>query len=374
MSKRDYYEVLGLSREANLNDIKKAYRKKAVQFHPDKNPGDKESEDKFKEATEAYSVLSDPDNRKKYDQFGHAAFAQGGGGGFNGNFSGFEGFEDIFGDIFSSFFGGAGGGSGRGSRGQAGRDLRYDLEVTFEEAAFGAEKEINISRRQLCETCEGTGAKPGTSPIKCADCGGAGQIRIQQGFFTISRTCGRCSGQGVMIQDPCKDCSGTGQKSVKSKLKVNIPAGIDHGQRLKLRGEGESGIAGGPSGDLYVVVGIKAHKIFERHNSDIICEVEIPYTTAVLGAEIGVPTLEGEANLKIPPGTASGKIFRLKNRGIVVLGTNHRGDQHVRVAVVVPKKISEPHRQLLEQLRNVEKEDAENEAQGFFGKMKNLFS
>lgn len=370
MAKRDYYEVLEVSRSASLGEIKKAYRKKAVQYHPDKNPGNKESEELFKEATEAYGVLSDESNRRKYDQFGHDAFTQGGGFGAGG-FSGFEGFEDIFGDIFSSFFGGAAGGST--TRGQSGSDLRYDLQIKFEEAAFGVEKEIQVNRRRLCEDCEGTGAKPGSSPQTCPDCQGAGQIRMQQGFFTISRTCSRCRGTGQHVTDPCRSCGGAGLKLAPSTLKVNVPAGIDNGQRLKLRGEGEGGIGGGPAGDLYVVIAIKEHPIFERHQSDLICEVKIPYTTAVLGDEIEVPTLDKPTRLKIPAGTPSGKIFRLKSKGIPYLGSEQRGDMHVRVAIIVPKKISEDHRSLLEELQGVEKADMQNEGKGFFDKVKEMF-
>lgn len=372
LSAQDYYQILSVTRTSTSVEIKKAYRKKALQYHPDKNPGDKEAEEKFKEATEAYSVLSDDANRQRYDQMGHDAFVRSGGAGGGGfGAGGFEGFEDIFGDIFSQFFGGSTG--GRSSRGQAGNDLRYDMQISFEEAAFGIEKEIDISRRQHCDDCEGTGAKPGTSVESCKDCGGTGQVRMQQGFFTISRTCGRCKGSGQTISDPCRGCGGAGLKAVKSKLKVTIPAGIDHGQRLKLRGEGEAGSAGGPAGDLYVVVAVKEHAFFERHQSDVICEVKIPYTTAVLGAEIKVPTLRGEVSLKIPAGTPSGKIFRLKNKGIPILGTEQVGDQHVRVALIVPKKISEDHRSLLEELRDVEKADTSAEGRGFFDKVKEMF-
>lgn len=371
MSKRDYYEVLGVGRDAGLNDIKKAYRQLALKYHPDKNSGDKSAEEKFKEATEAYSVLSDPDSRAKYDQFGHAAFEQG--GGFSGGFSGFEGFEDIFGDIFSSFFGGATGASSR-SRGQAGRDLRYDLEVSFEEAAFGASKEISVKRNLVCEECNGSGSKPGTQPETCSDCGGHGQVRMQQGFFTIQRSCGRCHGRGSVITNPCGACFGGGLKPTTGKIKVNIPAGIDRGQRLKLRGEGEAGLNGGPAGDLYVVVSVKDHPIFERMQSDIVCDVSIPYTSAVLGAEIDVPTLEGNTKLKIPAGTQAGKVFRLKNKGIVILGSNQRGDQHVRVSITIPKKLSDQHRNYLEKLKTIEQDDLNKANKGFLDKVKEMFS
>ncbi|MBN8548435.1 MAG: molecular chaperone DnaJ, partial [Deltaproteobacteria bacterium] len=341
MSQRDYYEVLEVSRTCTVDEIKKAYRKKALLFHPDRNPGNKEAEEKFKEATHAYSILSDAENRQRYDQFGHAAFDHRGGG-FNGFAGDFSGFEDIFGDIFSSFFGGAAGGaaSSRRSRGRAGRDLKYDLEITFEEAVFGAEKEIKIDRRIMCDSCDGTGAARGSKPETCGQCGGAGQVRIQQGFFTISRTCPGCGGNGQSIKNPCGMCQATGLRTAATKVSVKIPAGIDHGQRLKLRGEGEAGTGGGPSGDLYVQISVQEHAIFERHESELLCEVPISYATAVLGAEIDVPTLEGLTKMKVPAGTASGKVFRLRNKGIQVLGTNRRGDQHAKRYGKVPKEIS----------------------------------
>ncbi|MDZ4784646.1 MAG: molecular chaperone DnaJ [bacterium] len=376
MAKRDCYEVLGVAKSASKDEIKKAYRKLAVKFHPDKNPGNKEAEDKFKEATEAYSLLSDDASRRKYDQFGHAAFEQGGGGrGFQGG--DFSGFEDIFGDvfgsdIFSSFFGGGGGG-GRG-RGQAGRDLKYNLDITFEEAAFGAEKEIAVSRNMACSGCAGSGAEPGSKAERCTNCGGAGQVRMQQGFFTIARTCHVCSGRGEKISKPCKKCSGTGHDQVKGKISVKVPAGIEHGQRLKLRGEGEAGLDGGRSGDLYVQIAVKEHEVFEREGADVMCEVPITYPSAVLGTEISVPTLDGMVNMKIPPGTTSGKVFRLKNRGVKVLGTNSRGDQHVRVVIEVPRKISKEEEELLNKLSEIRRNSPNSETQSFFEKMKGMFS
>lgn len=378
MSKQDYYEVLGVARTASVDEIKKAYRKKAVQFHPDKNPGNKESEEKFKEATEAYSVLSDAEQRSKYDQFGHAAF-QSGAGGFQGGFGDFSGFEDIFGDIFSSFFGGAfGAGSGAGqsrkTRGRPGRDLRYDLEVTFEEAIFGCEKKISINKRGPCETCSGSGSLPGTNPENCTTCGGAGQVRMQQGFFTISRTCHVCNGAGQVIKNPCKTCNGSGHKNIQSTLSVKVPAGIDHGQRLKLRGEGEAGSLGGPAGDLYVQIAVKEHQVFKREDSEIFCEVSIPYSVAALGDDIDVPTLEGLVKMKVPAGSPSGKIFRLKNRGVQILGTNRRGDQHVKVNIYVPKKLSDEHKKLLEKLKELESTAHQEENKGFFDKVKGIFT
>ncbi len=374
MSKRDYYEVLGVSRTASPDEIKKAYRKKAVQFHPDKNPGDKEAEEKFKEATDAYSVLSDKDGRAKYDQYGHAAFEQGGGAsGFHADFSGFE---DIFGDVFSTFFGGAAAGGGRRGKGRAGNDLRYDMEVTFEEAAFGCEKEVTIGRRTTCDACAGSGATAGSGKDRCSQCDGHGQVRIQQGFFTLARTCHACGGQGEVIKNPCAQCSGSGLKMKESRLKVKVPAGVDHGQRLKMRSEGEPGAGGGPNGDLYVQIMVKEHPVFERQESELVCEVPITYASATLGAEIEVPSLEGKVKLKIPAGTASGKVFRLKNKGIPILGSNpqRRGDQHVRVYVHVPKKVSDQERELLEKLASIQGAVVDDTGKGFFEKVKDIFS
>ncbi len=374
MSKRDYYEVLEVSKSASVEDIKKAYRKKAVQFHPDKNPGNKEAEEKFKEATEAYSVLSDAESRARYDRFGHAAFQQGGGaGGFqSGDFSGFE---DIFGDLFGSFFGGAMGGDPRRSRGRAGNDLRYDLDVTFEEAAFGCEKEVSLSRRTRCEECSGSGAAKGSSKTRCPQCEGSGQIRMQQGFFTLARTCHACGGAGEVIKNPCQPCSGTGMKTKESKLKIKVPAGVDNGQRLKMRGEGEPGQGGGPNGDLYVQIIVAEHPFFQRQDAELVCDMPMNFSMAALGGEIEVPSLEGKVKLKIPAGTPSGKVFRLKNKGIPILGSSpqRRGDQHVRVHVHVPKKLTEKERALLEQLAELQGTAVEDE-KGFFDKMKDMFS
>lgn len=374
MAKRDYYEILGVQRSATKDEIKKAYRKLAVKYHPDKNPDNKEAEDKFKEATEAYSVLSEDDSRSKYDQFGHAAFDQSGrGGGFQGFSGDFSGFEDIFGDVFGSFFGGAFAGGG-GRRGHPGRDLRFNLDISFDEAAFGGEKEISITRNLSCKPCNGSGAEPGSKLETCSTCGGAGQIRIQQGFFTIARTCHVCNGKGQKIANPCRECAGRGITPTKSKISVKIPAGIEHGQRLKLRGEGESGMDGGPPGDLYVQIAVKKHPIFEREGADIICEVPITYPAAVLGTELSVPTLEGMVNMKIPPGTVSGKVFRLKNKGVKVLGSNSRGDQHVRVVIEVPKKVSDEERDILNRLTELRRDAPNSDTKSFFDKMKGMFT
>jgi molecular chaperone DnaJ len=373
LSKRDCYEVLGVAKAATTDEIKKAYRKAAIQFHPDKNPDNKEAEDKFKEATEAYSILSDAEARARYDQFGHAAFGQGGGAGAQG-FGDFSGFEDIFGDIFGAFFGGATGQGGGGrSRVRAGNDLRYDLRITFLEAVKGTEKEIKINRRVRCEECDGSGAAPGSKPETCPQCQGSGQIRMQQGFFTIQRTCNMCAGSGKFVKNACRECSGSGLKPVSSKIQVKIPAGIDNGQRLKLRGEGESGQNGAPNGDLYVQISIEPHSIFEREESELMCESYMPYTTAVLGGEIEVPTLEGAAKLKIPAGTESDKIFRLKGKGVPVLGSTRRGDLHIRVKIHIPRSLPEKHKTALEKLREMDAESLKNDTQGFFEKVKKMF-
>ena len=372
MAKRDPYEILGVAKGATETEIKKAYRKKALKYHPDKNPDNKEAEEKFKEATEAYGVLSDAERRQTYDQFGWGAFEQGSGGfgGFQGDFGGFE---DIFGDIFGAFFGGQATG-GKRTRGKAGRDLKYAMKVKFEEAVFGTEKEVTIAKNSLCETCDGSGAKEGTSPVTCETCDGAGQIRLQQGFFTISKTCHVCSGAGEMIKDACNSCRGSGYIRTESAIKVKVPPGIDHGQRLKLRGEGDAGLAGGPSGDLYVQVNVERHKFFERQDTEIICSMPISYSTAVLGGEIEVPTLEEPVTLKIPAGTVAGKIFRIRNKGVPVIGSGQRGDQHVQVAIKVPKKVSDERRELLEKLDELDKIEKDSDEEGFFDKVKNIFT
>ncbi len=372
MAKRDYYEVLGVSRSADKVEIKRSYRSLALKYHPDKNQGDKEAEEKFKEATEAYQVLSDDNSRAKYDQYGHSAFEQGAG---MGGFGDFSGFEDIFGDIFSSFFGGNM--QGGRSRGESGADLSYDLDIEFEEAVFGIEKEIKLRRRVVCDECGGTGAEKGSKIETCSQCRGTGQVRIQQGFFTLSRTCPQCNGSGQIIKNKCQSCRGTGRKVSENSLKVKVPAGIDDGQRLKLRGEGESGINGGTSGDLYVNIRVRNHKIFKREGAELFYEVPVNYTSLVLGGDVEIITLEGKEILKIPAGTPADKVFRLKNRGVQVLGTTRRGDLHIKIVVNVPTNISDKERTALEELQKVEQEppkicDKQNE-NGFFDKFKKMF-
>ncbi len=366
-TKADYYELLGVSRNATEEEIKKAYRKAALRYHPDRNPGDKAAEEKFKELSEAYQVLIDPEKRAQYDRYGHAAFEQ---GGFNG-FDFTSNFEDIFGDIFGDFFGV--GGRGR-RRAQRGEDLSCNLEISFEEAAFGTEKTISVPRMTLCEGCQGTGAKPGTAPKTCATCRGSGQVRFQQGFFTVARTCNRCGGQGKVITEPCPACHGAGTVRKASTLQVKIPAGIDTGARLKLRGEGEVGPSGGVPGDLYVLIRVREHPLFGRQHNDVVCEIPISFPQAALGAEIEVPTLEGKIKMKIPPGTQSGSVFRLRGKGIPDLRGGGRGDQLVRVIIEVPRKLTGRQRELLEEFARLDgEEDVHPMTKGFFDKVKELF-
>ncbi len=365
--KRDYYDVLGVSRSASDEDLKKAYRKLAIQCHPDKNPGDKAAEDRFKELGEAYQVLSDPERRSAYDRFGHAAFEQGGFGGFDFG----AGFEDILGDLFGDFFGT---GRGRGGRARArrGQDLQYQLEVSFEEAARGCEKTLSIPRLASCATCGGSGAKPGTRPTTCPQCRGAGQIRFQQGFFAIAKTCGTCNGQGSVVSSPCADCNGAGARRKTNTLSVRIPAGVDTGSRLKLRGEGESGGSGGPPGDLYVLVQVAEHPIFVRDGIDVVCEVPVSIAQASLGTEIEIPTLDGVRRLKVPAGTQSGHLFRLRGLGVPDLNGYGRGDQVVRLAVETPRKLSARQRELLQEFASISGEEVHPMAKSFLDKVKAL--
>ncbi len=368
MAKRDYYEVLGVSKDSSAEQIKKSYRQLALKYHPDRNSGNKDSEELFKEASEAYQVLSDDSMRSKYDRFGHAAFN---GGGFDG--FGFGSVDDIFGDLFSAFFGGAAGtGRSSGARARAGRDLRYAMEITLEESALGIEKTIKVKKPVPCSICSGKGTRGGKPLERCKQCGGSGQIRTQQGFFSVSRTCAVCRGEGKMNVDPCPACSGAGQTLQESELSVKVPAGIDTGQLLKLRGEGET-IPDGPPGDLYVEIKVAPHSVFERHESELVCEVPITYCQAVLGSEIEVPTLGGTSTLKIPPGTPSGTVFRLKGKGIMNREAGRAGDQHIRVYVYVPGSVDEKQRELLEQLSKVEGKPVAYESRSFFERVKEFF-
>lgn len=366
--KRDFYEVLGVGREALQDEIKKAYRKLALKHHPDRNPGDKESEERFKEASAAYQILGDPERRAQYDRFGHAAFDQQGGfGGFDFN----SGFEDLFSDIFGDFFGG-GRGRPRG-RARRGDDLRYDLQIKFEDAAFGCEKKLSVPRWKGCETCGAKGTKSGTAPRACPSCRGSGQIRFQQGFFSIAKTCSQCAGAGTIIADPCETCGGGGRVHLTQQLNVKIPPGVDDGSRLKLRGEGEAGTGGGPAGDLYVVISVKEHPIFGRQGKDVVCEIPVSFTQLALGAEIEVPTLEDKAKLKIPSGTQTGTVFRLKEKGIPDLQGYARGDQLVRVHVEVPRKLTAQQRELLEEYARNGGEEVSPLNKGFLDRVREMF-
>ncbi len=373
MDKRDYYEVLGVPREASAQEIKSAYRKLALKHHPDKNPGDKQAEENFKEAAEAYSVLSDPNKRGQYDRFGHAGVnvGSGGFGGFDPDI--FADFSDILGDFFG--FGDVFGGSRRrrSSQAQRGSDLRYDLRISFEEAAFGVKTKIKIPRQETCSVCGGTGAKPGQGRVTCNTCGGQGQIRYQQGFFTISRTCPQCQGTGTIIKNRCTECKGAGRLPKEKILELKIPAGVDDGSRLRVAGEGESGANGGPPGDLYVVIEVEEHPFFKRQGNDIYCELPVSFPQAALGAEIGIPTLQGKEKLKIPEGTQTGTVFRLKGRGVVSLGGRGQGDQLVAITVVTPTKLNKQQKQLLQQFADASDGESEEESEGLFGKVKDIF-
>ncbi len=381
MSKRDYYEILGVSKDSNDQDIKKAYRKMAMKYHPDKNPNDKEAEEKFKEANEAYEVLSSPEKRQRYDQFGHAGVnGNGGAGGFEGfgGFGGNGGFEDIFGDIFDMFGGGGGFSSSRRRNGpRKGADIKYETTITFEEAAFGIEKEVEFFRNDTCNTCDGTGAKPGTSTKTCTKCNGTGEVKFAQrtplGQIVNVRPCDECSGEGKIVETPCEKCHGKGNIRKKRKVKVKIPAGVDTGSVISIRGEGEPGVKGGPKGDFYLVIDVKPHEIFKRDGYDVICEMPITFVQAALGDEVEVPTLEGKVKYKIAEGTQSGTIFRLKSKGIVHPKGYGKGDQYVKVIVEVPKKLSDKQKDILRKFADESGEDVHEQGKSFFNKVKDVF-
>jgi len=364
MSKRDYYEVLGVQRGASESDIKRAYRRLAVQYHPDKNPDDKEAEEKFKEAAEAYSVLSDAQKKSRYDRFGHAGM--GGAGGYD---PGFTNIEDIF-DLFG--FGDMFGGGSRRTTVKRGADLRFDYQISLEEAAQGKDAKIEIPRLEKCETCDGIGAAEGTSPETCITCNGSGQTRYQQGFFSVMRTCPNCSGSGQIIKERCGDCRGVGRVEKKKKLEVKIPAGVDSDSRLRIGGEGEAGVNGGPNGDLYVFVHVRDHEVFERQGSNLYTSAPISFAQAALGTEIDVRTLEGTETLKIPSGTQTGTVFRIKGEGMPILGGRGKGDLFVAVTLVTPKTLNKEQRKLLEKLAEIEDKDFSDE--GFMDKVRNIFN
>ena len=345
MQQKDYYEVLGVSRNAEQSDIKKAYRKLAMKHHPDRNSNDKDAEEKFKEVQKAYAILSDAQKRSASDQFGHAAVDGSMGGGGQG-FGGFSGFGDVFEDIFENIFTNGRGGQGRQSRGQRGSDLQLNVQLTLEEAAKGKQIEITVPRHVTCDSCTGSGAKKGSTPKQCEMCLGAGQVRIQQGFFSIQQTCPTCHGEGKVITDPCGQCHGQGRVRESKKLTVKIPAGVDNGDRVRVAGEGEAGIHGGGSGDLYVQINVKSHPIFERHHADLHCEVPISFSTAALGGTIEVPTLEGRVSLKIPAETQSDKVFRLRAKGVKSI-KGQTGDLLCRVVIETPVNLSRDQKDLL---------------------------
>ncbi len=377
-SKRDYYEVLGVDKSATPEAIKKAYRKLAIQYHPDKNPGNKEAEEKFKEINEAYEVLSDENKRSQYDQFGHAAFDQTAGGGYGGGFSGFTGFSggdysDIFGDIFNMFGGGGSGFASSSNRNgpKKGSDLRVNINITFEEAAFGCEKKIKLTRKESCPECSGSGAKKGTSPKTCPTCNGTGQVRVTQksilGMMQTVRACDHCGGTGQIIEEPCTHCAGSGNVANQRTITVKIPAGVDTGSVLPLRGEGNCGTKGGKNGDVYIIINVKDHKYFERDGINIYLDIPISFVDASLGCEIKVPTLEGDVKLKIPEGTQSGTIFKLKGKGVTNINGFGKGDEFVTVNVEIPKKLSSKQKQLLKEFDELTKKD------GAFEKVKKFW-
>jgi molecular chaperone DnaJ len=376
MSKRDYYAILTVERSASAEEIRKSYRKLAVQFHPDKNPGDKTAEDKFKELGEAYEVLSDPQKRAAYDHYGHAAFDRRAGGGFSRTAGGFHDPFDIFrevfggGNIFDDLFGG---GRSDPTQPQRGDDLRYDMEITFEEAAHGCEKEISVTKPERCEVCHGSGAEAGSETRTCPACGGRGQIITARGIFSIAQTCPQCQGAGRVTEKPCKACRGIGRRDRPSKIKLRIPAGVDSGSRLRSSGNGEAGLRGGPSGDLYVVLHVKPHEIFQRDGDDLLCEVPVGFVQAALGAEIDVPTLSGKSAIRIPPGTQPGTMFRLKGKGIKnVQGYGH-GDLHVRINVEVPTHLSAAQKAKLQEFAGLCDGRENPISKSFFEKAKDLF-
>jgi molecular chaperone DnaJ len=372
VSKRDYYEVLGVGREAGETDIKGAYRKLARQFHPDHHPDDPTAEDKFKEASEAYSVLSDAQKRAAYDRFGHAGLQNSGGQGFNPE--AFTDFSDILGDFFGfgDIFGGGGRGKGR-SRAQRGEDLRFDLEIDFFDAVGGMNAEIQVPRMERCDRCEGAGAEPGSKPTACPTCHGRGEVLYQQSFLSIRRTCGSCNGSGKIIRNPCSQCRGHGYRQVNHKLKINIPPGVDDGTRLRLTNEGQPGGNGGPPGDLYVFLKVKAHQFFERTENDLHCTIPVNVAQAALGCEVDVPTLEQPYRLKIPEGTQNGSQFRLRNKGVPILNGGGRGDLIVQVQVSIPKHLTREQKKLLEALRETLPVDNAPAEKGLFEKVKDYF-
>lgn len=372
VAKADYYEVLGVSRDAGDQELKSAYRKLALKYHPDRNPGDHAAEEKFKEASEAYQVLCDADKRAAYDRFGHAGIGAGGPGGFGGPFAGGVDIGDIFGDLFGEMFNM--GGSQRGSRQQRGDDLRFDLSIQFEDAVFGVQTEVKIRRLEMCPTCDGRGSASGRGPTTCQQCHGRGQIRYQQGFFSVARTCGGCGGTGQIIGDPCSTCRGETRVSKELKLNVKVPPGVEDGTRIRYAGEGDAGRAGGPRGDLYVVLSIQPHDFFERDGQDLRCVVPISFPQAALGAEIEIPGVEGPVAVKIPEGTQSGKEIRVRGKGVPFLNERGYGDLVVKVIVQIPRKLTRAQRELVTKLAELMNVENKPTSPTLMDKMKDLFN
>lgn len=377
-TKRDYYEVLGVGREAESDEIKRAYRKLAVKYHPDKNPGDAQAEERFKELGEAYDVLMDENKRAAYDRYGHAAFSQGAGAGGGGFHDPFDLFREVFGaaggagGMFDHFFGG---GSSREAGGrQRGRDLRYDLQISLEEAAAGCEKEIQVRKLDTCSSCSGSGAKAGSRAVTCPVCRGAGQVVSSRGFFQVAQTCPNCRGTGSVIEKPCEECGGEGRRERVSKVKLRIPPGVDDGSRMRVPGGGEAGVRGGSSGDIYVVLHVAQHRIFEREGADLHCKVPVPFHTAALGGEISVPSLTGPIDLKIPAGTQSGSSFRVRGQGMPVLQSSSRGDLFIRVDVEVPTKLNAEQRKKLEEFAELCGDHNSPIHKTFYERLKELFT
>lgn len=377
MSKRDFYEVLGVQKGASPDELKSAYRRLAMKYHPDRNPGDAEAEASFKEVGEAYEILKDEQKRAAYDRFGHSAFEQGGpGGGFGGGGGGgFGGFTDIFEEMFGDFMGGGGGRQNRGQRASRGSDQRYNLEITLEDAFQGRSVEINVPTAVSCDACDGTGAEDGAQPTTCPTCGGDGKVRASQGFFTIERTCPTCMGQGTVIDRPCRKCSGSGRMHKDKTLNVNIPKGVEEGTRIRLSGEGEAGLRGAPPGDLYIFLSIAPHRIFERDSEHLFCRVPIAMADAALGGDIEVPTIDGgRAKVKVPEGTQTGQRFRLRGKGMPILRTENRGDMYIELAVETPMNLTKRQRELLKEFRDEGKGQNTNpETEGFFSKVKEFW-
>ena len=372
-NKRDYYEVLGIDKNASTEDIKRAYRRKAKECHPDLHPDDKEAEARFRELNEANEVLSDPDKRARYDQFGFNDPMNGAGGFDTSGFGGFGGFGDL-GDIFSQMFGGGMGGRSRANAPQQGGDLRYDLRITFEEAVFGCEKSFEFYRSENCEECRGTGAKPGTQPVTCPTCKGTGQVRMQGGFMVTVRTCQSCGGSGRIIKERCPHCGGSGRVKRKRTAKVKVPAGIDNGQTIVMNGQGEPGVNGGPNGDLYIVITVRPHKLFRREGTNLYLDMPISFPTAALGGEIEIPTLQGTVKYTVPEGTQNDTEFRLRGKGVPQVRSSYTGDLIVRVRVEVPTRLNEKQKDLLRQLDAASTGREYKERKTFLDKMKDLFS